>query len=161
MRKTQIPNSKSEEVQEKLLPRVWGCPITANPKTCSPPQAHSQGLAVFTHHTQALIRPCHLSGRAKGRRPSAFLIFPQDWGNKGVESGVIGQSVACFPDSRLRGQHGDDGGFLLALPALQRRGFDHGACRGPKALCVPLSSPQNGGTGGVERRHADYRHPCS
>ena len=31
-------------------------------------------------------------GRAEGRRPSAFLIIPQDWGNKGVDESDGGHS---------------------------------------------------------------------
>jgi len=47
-----------------------------------------------TDDGQGLPRPYRPSGRAEGRSPSAFLVIPQEWGAKGVES----RPLACLSD---------------------------------------------------------------
>ena len=68
-----------------------------------------------------------------------FFSLPQEWGIKGVENGISGQSLVCFLDSRLRGND--------RLKEVQEKTPAGGLGVSPN---LPIHPPKNGGPRGLK-----------
>ena len=73
-----------------------------------------------THHGQAMLRPCHPSGRAEGRSPSAFSSIPHDRrsvsGRMGGRGLITNYAKRQIPGHSIAGGSSDtDSGESLRL----------------------------------------------